>query len=270
MFLIDTHAHLDEPAFDLDRGEVIERAVAQGVVRIVTIGTTAASSRLAAELAARFSAVHAAVGIQPNYAVQASAADWETILELSRLPKVVAIGETGLDKYWNETPLDVQSDFFDRHLELARRLNKPLVVHCRDAEAEVVAHLSRAAAGGSLRGVMHSFTGTVETARRCVELGLHLSFAGMVTYKKSQALRDLVREVPLDRILVETDAPYLPPQPMRGKRNEPAFVRMTANALADVLELPHERFAAITTENACRLFHLTCDVPPEMPCAGTG
>jgi TatD DNase family protein len=263
MFLIDTHAHLDEPAFDLDRAEVVARAYEQGVVRIVTIGTTAASSRLAARLAAEYKAVYAAVGIQPNYAAAAAAGDWEAIEELAGAPKVAAIGETGLDRYWRETPWDLQIDYFDRHLALAARLGLPFIVHCREAEAEVLHQLRRAAQRGPLRGVMHSFTGSAQTARQCVELGLYLSFAGMATYKKSQALRDIAREVPIERILVETDSPYLAPQPMRGKRNEPSFVRVTANCLADALGMPHDEFARQTTQNACRLFGLSLDeLPP--------
>lgn len=257
--LIDTHAHLDEEAFDPDRSEVIARAAAAGIIRIVTIGTTADTSRRAVEVAANFPSVYAAVGIQPNYAAQAKAGDWEVIESLAAEPRVVAIGETGLDRYWDYAPFDVQIDYFQRHIELAQRLDKPFVVHCREAEADVVAQLRAAAGRGPLRGVMHSFTGSLETAVACLELGLYISFAGMLTYKKSQALRDLVKELPIERIVVETDSPYLAPQPMRGKRNEPAFVRVTANALADLAGMPQEEFARQTTANACRLFGLSLD-----------
>jgi TatD DNase family protein len=257
--LIDTHAHLDEDAFDADRDEVVSRAAANGIVRIVTIGTTADTSRRAVEVAARFPVVYAAVGIQPNYAAQAKAGDWEAVEGLAEGPKVVAIGETGLDRYWDYAPFDVQIDYFHRHIGLAQRLQKPFVVHCRDAEAETVAELRLAAGRGPLAGVMHSFTGGLETARACLELGLYISFAGMLTYKKSQALRDLVKEIPLDRIVVETDSPYLAPQPMRGKRNEPSFVRVTANALAELAGISQDEFARHSTANACRLFGLKLD-----------
>lgn len=253
---IDTHAHLDEEAFDVDRGEAVARAREAGVVRVVTIGTTAETSRRAVEIAGEFEGVYAAVGIQPNYVAQAKAGDWEIIEELATRPKVVAIGETGLDRYWDYAPFDVQIDYFQRHIALARRKGLPFVVHCREAEAETVEQLRIAAKDGPLAGVMHSFTGGTETARACLELGLYISFAGMVTFKKSQALRDVVSQVPLDRILVETDAPYLAPQPVRGKRNEPANVRMTANALAELLGLSREEFARRTTENARNLFRL--------------
>ncbi|HTI50477.1 MAG TPA: TatD family hydrolase [Planctomycetaceae bacterium] len=259
MLLIDTHCHLDEEAFDVDRPEVVARAREAGVARLLTIGTTAGTSRRAVEIAAQFPTVFAVVGIQPNYAAQAAPGDWELIEQLSGAEKVVGIGETGLDRYWDYAPLDVQVDYFRRHLALSQKLDLPFVVHCRDAEADVLAELRRAGEAGPLRGVMHSFSGGVETARACLDLGLLISFAGMVTFKKSQGLREVVREIPLDRLLVETDAPYLAPQPMRGKRNEPAFVKATAECLADLLAIPLEELARRTSENACRLFRLTLD-----------
>ena len=258
--LVDTHAHLDEEAFEPDRAAVVARAAEAGIVRMVTIGTTADSSRRALAVAGQFPQVFAAVGIQPNYAAQAKAGDWEAIEDLAAQEKVVAIGETGLDRYWDYAPFDVQIDYFQRHIALSQKLDLPFVVHCREAEADVVEQLRLAAARGTLRGVMHSFTGSLETARACLELGLLISFAGMVTYKKSQALRDVAKELPLDRLLVETDSPYLAPQPMRGKRNEPAFVRVTAKTLAELAGVPQDEFARQTTANACRLFGLTLDV----------
>lgn len=252
--MFDTHCHLDEEAFVADRTETVARAVQAGVTRMVTIGTTAASSRRAVEIAAQFAEVYAAVGIQPNYASQTAPGDWEAIEQLVSSPKVVALGETGLDKYWDYAPFDVQVDYFRRHLALSQRLAIPFVVHCREAEAEVLAELQLAAQNGPLRGVMHSFTGSAETAGACLGLGMYISFAGMVTYKKSQALREVAARIPLDRLLVETDSPYLAPQPMRGKRNEPAFLRATVAALADLLQLPAEELARHTSENASRLF----------------
>jgi TatD DNase family protein len=254
MDLIDTHAHLDEDAFSFDRAQVVAQAAEAGVTRIITIGTTAASSRSAVAIADQSPAVFAAVGIQPNYTAQAQPDDWGVIEELAEHPKVVAVGETGLDRYWDYAPLDVQQDYFDRHLELSRRLSKPFVVHCREAEADVVAQLRRAAQAGPLAGVMHSFSGDQATADACLELGLYLSFAGMVTYKKNEALRAVAAQCPADRILVETDSPYLAPIPNRGKRNEPAWVRHTAQCLADVRGVPLAEFTAQTTANARRLF----------------
>ncbi len=254
MQLIDTHLHLDEEAFRPDRDEVVARAVAAGVETMISIGITAATSRAAVDLAQTYPAVYAAVAIQPNYVSQAAPGDWEIIEELATQPKVVAIGETGLDRYWDHAPFEMQVEFFDKHLELARRLNLPFVVHCREAERDVVAQLRRAAASGQLRGVMHSFSGDLETALACVELGMFISFAGMLTFKKNDALRSVAAQVPLDRLLVETDAPYLAPTPYRGKRNEPAYVRHTAEVLASVRNLTLDEIAQVTTDNARRLF----------------
>jgi TatD DNase family protein len=254
MDLVDTHAHLDEDAFSFDRAQVVAQAVEAGVTRMITIGTTAASSRSAVAIAEQFPEVFAAVGIQPNYTAQAQPDDWSVIEELAGHPKVVAVGETGLDRYWDYAPIDVQQDYFDRHLELSRRLGKPFVVHCREAEADVVAQLRRAAQAGPLTGVMHSFSGDQATSDACLELGLYLSFSGMVTYKKNESLRAVAAKCPADHILVETDSPYLAPIPNRGKRNAPAWVRHTAQCLADVRGVPLAEFAAQTTANARRLF----------------
>jgi len=254
---IDTHCHLNEDAFAPDVADVVKRAVDAGVVRVIVIGCTLDSSRAAVELAARFPNVYAAVGIQPNYAQAAAATDFAEIEQLSNAPKVVAIGETGLDRYWDHSPIELQQDYFARHIALARVRNLPFVVHCRDAETDVVAALQAAAATGPLWGVMHSFTGDLATARACWELGMHISFAGMVTFKRNDVLRAVAAAVPADRLLVETDAPYLAPAgPHRGKRNEPAFVRDTAACLAEVRGITPDEFAALTTANARRLFGL--------------
>ncbi len=258
MQLIDTHAHLDEQAFETDRDDVVARAADAGIAMLITIGTTADSSQRAVELTRQYESVYAAVGIQPNYAAEAKPDDWDQIERLAAEEKVVAIGETGLDRYWDFAPLPLQSEYFTRHIELSRRLELPFVVHCREAETDVVTHLRSAALAGPLRGVMHSFCGALETALACLELGLHISFAGMVTFKKNAALREVAAEVPLDRLLIETDAPYLSPEPVRKrKRNEPANVQYTAACLAEVHGISAEEFAAQTTENARRLFRLT-------------
>ena len=252
--LIDTHAHFDQDDFNADRADVIARAKAAGVAAIVTIGVTAESSAAAVRLASENDGIYAAVGLQPNYCGQALPGDWEQIVELAKQPKVVAIGETGLDRFWDYTPFDVQRDYFDRHLRLSQETGLPFVVHTRESDADVLAMLREAAARGPLKGVMHSFTGTAETAAECVALGLYVSFAGMVTFKKSDALRAVTATIPADRILVETDSPYLSPHPLRGKRNEPANVVHTATCLAAARGQSLDDFAAQTTANAMRLF----------------
>lgn len=254
--LVDTHAHLDQKEFAADRDGVLARARAAGVDQIVAIGVTAATSEAVAALAASTEGVFAAVGIQPNYTAEVQTGDWQRVLDLVRWPKVVALGETGLDRYWKDAPFDVQQDYFDRHLRLSQQVDLPFVVHLRECETDVLAMLREARRRGPLRGVMHSYTGTAEGAAECVAMGLHISFAGMVTYKKSDALRAVAATVPADRILVETDSPYLSPEPLRGKRNEPANVVHTAARLAEVRGVSFADFCAQTTANARSLFRL--------------
>jgi TatD DNase family protein len=252
--LTDTHAHLDEAAFDADRAEVIARAHSAGVETILAIATTADSSAVGLALAAEFPGVFASVGIHPNYAAAAGPSDWDRVVELARSTGVVALGETGLDRHWDYTPWDVQRDYFDRHLRLSAETGLPVVIHSRDCEAEMLAVLGEAARRGPLHGVMHSFTGDAAMAAECLALGLYISFAGMVTFKKSAALKEVAAAVPDDRILIETDSPYLSPHPLRGQRNEPAHVVHTAACLAEVRGVPVAAFAAKTTANARRLF----------------
>lgn len=254
MELIDTHCHLDEEAFNPDREEVISRAVEEGIAAAITIGITAETSRRAVEIAEQHPSIYAVVGIQPNYAAEAKPGDLETIENLITRPKVVAIGETGLDRYWDYSPIDVQQEYFTKHIELSRQYDLPFVVHCRDAEDDVVAHLRSMAETGPLNGVMHSFCGDLKTAQACLDLGLYISFSGMVTYKKNSDLRVVASRIPFDRLLVETDAPYLAPTPKRGKRNEPAFVKHTLECLAEVHGIGSDEMADRTTENARRLF----------------
>lgn len=255
MRLFDTHCHLDDEQFDSDRDEVVDRASQAGVGTILAVGTTAASSAKTIALSEQYESVLAAVGIQPNYCAEAAADDWDQVVELAAAPRVVAIGETGLDRYWDHTPFDVQEDYFDRHLRLSQQRNLPFIVHLRDCEEDILRMLREARARGPLQGVMHSYTGTAAGATECMDLGLHISFAGMVTYKKSDELREIAATIPDDRILIETDAPYLSPHPMRGQRpNEPALLVHTAACLAETRGASLDAFAELTTANAKRLF----------------
>lgn len=257
MPLFDTHAHLDQLEFDNDRPIVIERAVAAGIERIVAVGTTADSSQACLDLAATYpQVVRAAVGIQPNYCAQAAPGDWQRIVAIAGQPGAVALGETGLDRHWDYSPFDVQQDYFDRHLRLSQERGLPFIVHTRESDDDVLAMLREAGRRGPLAGVMHSFTGTAATARECVELGLYISFAGMVTFKNAADLRSIARAVPDDRILIETDSPYLSPHPLRGRRNEPAHLVHTAECLARERGVPPADFIRQTDENARRLFQV--------------
>lgn len=255
MVLYDTHAHLQDERFAADLDAVLKRAESAGLVRVLAIATTAADSATCLDLARRFPLVKAAVGIQPNHVAQEPPTAWDEVLRLADDPDVLALGETGLDRYWDYTPFDQQEDFFARHLDLARKLTKPVVIHCREAEADTVRMLRQDFdRHGPVRGVMHSFTGDLATAQACMDMGLFISFAGMITYKNAAALREVAAQVPPDRLLIETDCPYLAPVPKRGQRNEPACVLHTAACLAQVKNTPLEELADQTTANARRLF----------------
>jgi TatD DNase family protein len=257
MPLIDTHAHLYDPQLAAELDDVLMRAAEVGVERIVVVGTTFASSRRCQELTDRSELLVAAVGIHPTHVHEARPGDWEGIVRLSSQPKVKAIGETGLDDYWKEAPMALQEEYFSRHLELSHQTGLPFIVHTRDTGPQVLRMLRTAAQGGTLKGVMHSFTGDQAMAEACLELGLYLSFAGMVTFRKCKELQETARRVPLDRILVETDSPYLSPEPFRGRHpNEPALVAHTARFLAQLRGMDEADFATATAENARSLFNL--------------
>jgi TatD DNase family protein len=257
----DTHAHLELAELAAGCAEAVARAAAAGVESILCVGIDAASSQAALQCAEQFNLL-AAVGIHPNSAAQAARGDWDRVAAMLDQPRVVALGETGLDCYRDHTPAAIQEDYFDRHLRLAQARDLALVIHCRDAEPTMMSMLRAAAGRGPLRGVMHAFGGDVEMAAECTALGLYISFAGNVTYtnKKFETLRTVAKDVPADRLLIETDSPYLIPQVYRGKRqvNEPAYVVYTARFLAELRGVPLEELARQTTANARRLFGLPC------------
>lgn len=260
--LIDSHCHLDmlpawaegeltlEEAFAEIDGAVA-RAQEAGVEWILNPGSTWAETPAVLTVADRFPNVYAAVGIHPHEADSWDAESYERLECLAQHPKVLAIGETGLDYYYTHGSREAQQRAFAEQIRLARALDLPLIIHTRDAEPETLAILKEE---GPHRGVLHCFTGTMALAEATLELGFHLSFSGVVTFKRSTELREVARHVPLDRLLIETDAPYLAPPPHRGKRNEPAYVVKVAEALAEVHGLPVAEIARITTENARRVF----------------
>jgi TatD DNase family protein len=256
---IDTHAHLDDESFRADLNEVLARAASIGVRQIVTIATTAATSAAAVRLAQTHAALFASVGIQPNHVAEVKAGDWDEVVRLAREQRVVGIGETGLDRHWHFTPFSQQEDYFARHLELSRQSKLPLVIHCREAEADVIRMLREYFdRHGPIRGVMHSFTGDALAAADCLAMGLYISFAGMLTYKNAELLRSVACGIPLDRLVIETDSPYLTPAPLRAKvkRNEPAHIIHTGACLAQVKGISPEVLAEHTANNARRLFAL--------------
>ncbi|QDU28475.1 putative deoxyribonuclease YcfH [Anatilimnocola aggregata] len=256
MELYDTHAHLFDPQLAVDTAGVIDRAKSAGVTRILAVGTSADSSAQCYDLARQFPLViRSSAGIHPNHAAEALPGDWARIEQLSHQPEVVALGETGLDLYWKDCPLELQQDYFERHIRLSQQTGLPLVIHLRETFAEILAMLQEARSRGALRGVMHSFTGTSEQAAEFLKLGMHISFAGMLTFKKSADLRAVAATIPADRLLVETDSPYLTPHPFRSQRpNEPRLVIHTAECLAESRGVSLPDLAALTTANALRLF----------------
>jgi TatD DNase family protein len=258
--LFDTHAHLHDPAFDADRAAVIARARAAGVTGFLTIGTDEATSVAAVALAAAEPDVYAAVGIHPHDAGTASPAALERIAALARAPRVVAIGEIGLDYYRDLSPRAAQREALVAQLRVARAVGKPVLLHCREAHADLL-DVCEAEGVAAVGGILHCFSGDLEVARRGQSLGLLISIAGPVTYPSARRLAEVVRALPLDRLVVETDCPYLPPQPWRGQRNEPAYLPTTAARVAELLGLPIATVAAATSANAARLLAL----PPPRP-----
>lgn len=252
---VDSHAHLDAEAFDADRDEVLARARDAGVTDIICIGASEGfeSNPRTLDFVRGRDRFYATVGIHPHDARVVTDEVLQRVEALARDPKVVGIGETGLDYYYDQSPRAQQREAFARFLEMAKRLDQPVVVHTRDAEEDTIDILER---GPDVRGVIHCFTGTQRLADAAVAMGFHISFSGILTFRSAGALRDVARSLPRDRVLVETDCPYLAPVPHRGKRNEPSFVVRTVQALAALWEESEDEVRRITGENAVSLFGL--------------
>jgi len=257
MNITDTHCHLDEDRFDIDRQTVIERAFTANVRRMISVGTDIESDQKTIALTEKYPQIYAAVGIHPNDSVTATEDDFNRLRELSKHPKVVAIGETGLDFYRDYSPRETQINNFMRHLELARQTGLPVVIHTRQSTVETLNILKnwvkQTGASKGSSGVIHCFSGDWQAAKQFLIMGFYLSFGGYIGYPRSHS-PEVIRQVPLDKLLVETDAPFLPPQPLRGKRNEPSYIVHTVNVLAQALGKTPEETAEITTINAQALF----------------
>jgi TatD DNase family protein len=252
--LVDHHCHLDFPDLSADLDGVIRRSRAAGVGLLVTISTRVRQFETYRRIAESHDDVFFTVGTHPHNAHEELDIDPDHIARLTEHPKVVGVGEAGLDFYYDKSPRDAQAEGFRRHIAVARATGLPLEIHTRDAEEETARILEEEMAKGAFPALLHCYTGSSDLARRALALGLYVSFSGVVTFKKSDALRAVAAEVPLDRLLVETDAPFLAPDPYRGKRNEPAYVTHTAAALARVKGVTAEQLAIATTENFFRLF----------------
>lgn len=254
MAFYDSHCHLDPMRFGDDLPQVLARARAAGVAKMTVIGTRAADSEAAADLAAREPGLVSAAGIHPNDVAEIGADEWDRVVRLLSAGRARAVGETGLDWYRDSAPPELQRDFFDRHLRLAQDLGLPVVIHTRESIRDTLDMLHDALRRGPLVPVLHSFTGSAAEAAEAVEIGCSLGFAGMVTFRSAADLREVAKTVPLDRLLIETDSPFLSPEPFRGRRNEPAHVIHTARCLAIARGEPLEKLAAATTANAERVF----------------
>jgi TatD DNase family protein len=258
MEIIDSHAHLEFPQFDEDRDAMLERARAAGVEMLLAIGSGTGPDRLNAAIpfAEQHDWIYATVGIHPHEAKLATEEHFPRLDELARHPKVIGWGEIGLDYYYDHSPREVQHEVFRRQLDQARAAKLPIIIHCRDAWDDCLKLMEDGWASSGLGGILHCFTGTLQDAKRGLDMGFVVSFAGNVTYPKMQNLRDVAKELPLDRMLTETDSPFLPPQGRRGKRNEPAYVVEVAQALGNVRNLASEEIASTTAENFRRFFQL--------------
>ncbi|WP_163151492.1 TatD family hydrolase [Anoxybacillus sp. MB8] len=251
--LFDTHAHLNATQFSEDVEQVIERARAEGVSHIVVVGFDRPTIQRAMELAEKYPFIYAAVGWHPVDAIHMTDEDLVMIERLAAHPKVVALGEMGLDYYWDQSPKDVQKEVFRKQIRLAKKVKLPIIIHNRDATADIV-DILREERAEEVGGVMHCFSGSIEVARQCMDMNFYISFGGPVTFKNAKKPKEVAKEIPLDRLLIETDCPYLTPHPFRGKRNEPSYVKYIAEAIAELKGLSFEEVAQKTSDNAKRLF----------------
>ncbi len=252
---IDTHVHLNAEQYNEDLQDVIDRALEAGVNQMVVIGFDQKTIKRAIELAEEYEFIYAVVGWHPVDAIDCTDEDLQWIEELASHPKVVAIGETGLDYHWDKSPKEIQQQVFRKQIQLAQRVNLPLVIHNRDATEDVVRILQEEQAEKT-GGVMHCFGGSVETAKTCIDMNFMISLGGPVTFKNAKKPKEVATEIPLEWLMIETDAPYLAPHPHRGKRNEPGLVPLVAEEIARLKGVSIEEVAQATTENAKRFYQL--------------
>ena len=250
--LVDTHAHLNDEQFNEDRNVVIQRAKEAGIDTIINIGYNKETILSTLDLINQYDFIFGAIGWHPNHAHEMTDEDLDWIEKLTDHPKILAIGEIGLDYYWDYAPKEIQQMVFRKQIQMAKRVQLPIIIHDRDAHSDICTILKEEGAK-EVGGIMHSFSGSLEMAKECIELGFYISFSGPVTFKNAKKPKETAKEIPLERILVETDSPYLTPEPFRGKRNESAYVRYVAQKIAELREMDFEKFQEITSENARRI-----------------
>jgi TatD DNase family protein len=251
--LFDTHAHLNADQYKEDLNEVMERAKEAGVSNIVVVGFDKITIIRAMELAEAHDHIYACVGWHPVDAIDMTDDDLKWIEELASHPKVVAIGEMGLDYHWDKSPHDIQKEVFRKQIRLAKKVKLPIVIHNRDATSDIV-EILREEGAADVGGIMHCFSGSVEIARECLDMNFYISLGGPVTFKNAKKPKEVALEIPLDRLLIETDCPYLTPHPHRGQRNEPSYVKLVAEQIAEIKGITFEEIARATSDNAKKLF----------------
>lgn len=251
--LFDTHAHLNADQFSDDLQEVIDRAKKEGVSNMVVVGFDRPTIEKAMELIEKYDFLYASIGWHPVDAIDMTDEDLDWIEELAKHPKVVALGEMGLDYYWDKSPKDIQKDVFRKQIRLAKKVKLPIVIHNREATADIIKLLKEENAD-EVGGIMHCFSGSPETAKECLDLNFYISLGGPVTFKNAKKPKEVAEVVPLEKLLIETDCPYLAPHPFRGKRNEPAYVKLVAEQIASIKGISYEEVARATTDNAKKLF----------------
>ncbi|MCF6459462.1 TatD family hydrolase [Clostridium sp. Cult3] len=253
--LIDSHAHLDDTRFDKDRDELIKSLKDVGVDLVINPGADLQSSIKSVSLSEQYDNIYAAVGIHPHSAKEMDESTLEVLKSFTNREKVVAIGEIGLDYYYDNSPRDIQKHRFIEQLDLAKEVDLPVIIHSRDAAGDTF-DILKSAQDGSLKGVLHCYSGSVEMALEYIKLGFYISIAGPVTFKNARIVKEVAKTVPMDRLLIETDSPYLTPEPYRGKRNEPVYVRQVAGTIAELRGISFEEVATKTSENTKKLFRI--------------
>jgi TatD DNase family protein len=254
--LIDSHAHLDDKRFDADRVMLINSLKENGVGLVLNIGADIKTSRASVDLAKKYDNIYAVVGVHPHSAKDLEGSDLSELRALAQEDKVVAIGEIGLDYYYDNSPRDIQKKWFKKQIELAQELDMPVVIHSREATQDTFDILQEASEKKKLKGILHSYAGSYEMALEYIKLGFYIALGGPVTFKNSRVSREVAAQIPLDKLLIETDSPYLTPEPYRGKRNEPMYVKYAAEKIAEVRGVTFEEIAKATTENLLRLLDL--------------
>ena len=251
--LFDTHMHLNARQFEEDQEEVIQRATEAGVTTMVVVGFDDETIPLAIELAEKYDHIYAAVGWHPVDAIDCKPEHLDWLESLTKHPKVVALGEMGLDYHWDKSPKEVQQEVFRKQIRLAKKLQMPIIIHNREATADVIRILQEEDAA-EIGGIMHCYSGTLEEVQPCLDMNFYISLAGPVTFKNAKEVKEVAKIIPLDRLLIETDAPYLAPHPYRGKRNEPSYVKLVAEEIARLREMDFATICEITTRNAFDIF----------------